>query len=218
MGLIPERLLEQMTPDEQETARRFIQGIKTRSSQLQCPHCLGIMQVEIGVDLRAVDVPTPKAKYVPPPDLDRVPRHYRQMIEASKASGLFDQFAGALKEEKLAQVPRDIDVFFCRFWDLSAPVHLTARQRDLVQTHYGQGAVAWGANGVLMILRQGLVVAFVPQRFLRAAVGHGKFQMSVVPQFEQWVKGPFGYVPADARGFAAELSRQNIGKFGVLVQ
>lgn len=219
MALIPDRLWEQMTPDEQGLVRETIKGNRLRSKRISCPHCHNEMNVCLAVEITATDIPTPVAPAtLPPLGTGRLPKQYAEMLDAAKASGLLTHFLEALREQNPTSKPSEVDILFCKYWTQLVPLHLTSRQRDLLWNIYGQDAEVWSAHGVLTVVVGDLVTAFVPQRFLKSSVGHHRFQIAVAPQFEAWVKGPYGYVPMEARGFAAELRRQNIGKFGVLVQ
>lgn len=219
MVLIPERLWIQMTPEEQELVSETMKGNRKSGKRIVCPHCRELIQVTFAVDITGADIPTlPAAPLLPAPGVGRLPTQYQAMLDAAKASGLYTHFLAALHDQNPSSKPVEADVLFCRYWPDVAPVHLTGRQNDLLCTAYGSHATVWGAYGVYVIVVDGLVVAFVPQRLLKSSVGTHRFQLNVQPQFDAWVKGPYGYVPLEARGFATELRRQNIGKFGALVQ
>ena len=218
--LIPDHLWSQMTPEQQELVKETITGQRNRGKCITCPHCQGRINVLLAVEITATDIPAPRPAVtsLPPQGVGRLPKHYQNMLDAAKASGLYAHFLAALQEQNPQSKIQDADVVFCKYWTEVQPVHLTARQSDLLWTSYGQRVEVWGVHGVYTIVQGDEVKAFVPQRFLKSSVGHNKFTFSVAPQFETWVKGPYGYVPIESRGFASELRRQNIGKFGVLVQ
>lgn len=217
--LIPDRLWAQMTEEEQDLAKDVVKGLRNRGRKFKCPHCDCELSVALAVDITAVELATPaQAPVLPRPGTGKLPTHYQQMLDAAKASELFEHFRQALWEQQPSTKGADLDIVFCKYWNEIAPLNLTRNQLHRLLDHYGQSAEIWAAHGVIAVVRAGVIVAFLPQRFTKPAVGIRGFQMETVPQLESWVKGPYGYVPEGARGFAAELRRQNIGKFGLLVQ
>lgn len=218
MSLIPEHLYQQMSEDERERVKAFIRGAKSSCGTFPCPHCGGTVQISVRTEIDRIEAPdAPKVK-LPPLAANRLPAQYQALVDAAKANGLLEHFKQAMLIQNPQCEKSDFEVMFCRFWPKLEPVHLTARQNLTIFEHYGNGAEVWGHGGVYVIVMDGLVHAFMPQKLLKTSVSAARFQLDVKPQLDLWVKGPYGYVPMEARGFASELRRQNVGKFGALVQ
>lgn len=223
MALIPEHLWAQLTVEEQTAIQDTMKGLRRRGRVITCPHCAG--EVHIMVDMVARK-PQDDANTSPtPPQIPKRTEIDARFLEAAGASGLLTAFEEAIREERaLAGIPTDIPGFFLTFWSLAEPVKIPMIAKASWQMEFDAPVESYGANGIVAILAGGQLRAFVPNRFLhvaRAALipgGGRRPAISTAPLLERWVKGRFGYVPAEGGAFGQQMKQRSKGGFGRIVQ
>lgn len=219
--LVPERLWAQMTEGEQQLVRETVRGQRRSSRMVICPHCE--KELRVWVELRAAlpdaDEPAPgfetSMRFTPAE---------QKFLEAASAVGLLKAFEAAVHEERPGDsIPKDMQKFFLTFWKLIAPVSVPPVARACWQVEFNGPIETYGSNGIIAILCGGVLKAFVPNRYLHTVrLPHaGPGRRPAIPTtelLERWVKGRFGYVPAEAGSFGAAMRQRNKGEFGRLVQ
>jgi hypothetical protein len=224
MTLIPERLWTQMSTDEQQLVRDTMAGMRTRAKQVTCPHCAKAFRISVSYTIQP-GPPSPEDEVLSTTVTEALKPSYSakdaELVDSAKRCGLFDAFAHAAREERqFSGVPHDLEDFFLRFWQRLARVDVPRVALAAWITEFGGRIEVWGADGVLAILSNGEIKAFVPNRYVRSSgtTTMAKPQTPRAANFERWTKSKFGYVPVGSDHFAAALRQRNMGLFGRSVQ
>ena len=220
--LIPDHLWAQMTEDEQRLVKETMQGLRRRGREITCPHCAKTIRILTTLSARAYDEDEPLDQETPTPP--PAPRSVidQRVLEAVRASGLLDAFAHTVRAEKeFSGVPADLDSFFLLFVRSLTPTKVSAITLATWIQEFGGFIEVWQAHGILAVISDGALVAFVPNRYTEPTpiTGTGpRPKVSTTANFERWTKSKFGYVPVGARHFGEALKQRNVGKFGGIVQ
>lgn len=208
-----------MTEAEQQLVRETVAGLRVRGKEVTCPHCS--KQIHLGVQLFVKPFPEDDhvQQDVAPPHPPAYSAKEAELLDTAKRCGLFDAFSHAAREERaFAGVPGDMDGFFLLFWRTIGRVEVPRIALAAWIAEFDGRIEVFGSNGVLAIVSDGDIKAFIPNRYVRRSLTDKGPQIPATVQFEQWVKSKFGYVPVGAGHFASALRQSNIGGFGRLVQ
>lgn len=219
MSTIPDRVWPLLTPEEKENLEAVLDGWRY-SPTVKCVKCGCEMAIRLRVTAGAV-IADDREK-TPPTTRSLLSAADQKFLEAAKTSGLFDAFASATKAEKeFSGVPSDIENFFLMFWKTAQPIRVGTVVLAAWIEEFGGRIDVLQANGVIAVLSDGQLVAFVPNRLTLPASASGKgpqVRVSTAGAFELWRKNKYGYVPVNARSFGEALRQHSIGDFGKLVQ
>lgn len=210
MSAIPERVQALLTPEEREHLEELIGGVLRPT--FRCPSCSAEVSVRLSVSFRGTSL-VHDEKTPPQYILSRPPLEARA-LEAARAAGLMEAFAHATTTEKEhAGVPDDLDEFFLQFWKHAGPISVARHVLGEWIREFGGRIVALQYQGVIAVLSDDQLVAFVPKRLTITVRVPGGPAVATDGAREQWRKGRFGYVPASARVFGEALRQRNIGAF-----
>ena len=226
--LIPERLWQQMTPDEQAKVEEAVEGIRTALSGT-CPGC-GMRLVSkvkltghfIAEDKEERTPPTPPMthgdRYIAGRDANQRAIDDKFLAEA-KDSGMLAAFAEAVSHLKPQQQPNDMGqfllVFFRTYGEKMVPRDVLAKY----SAEFSGRLDFWSGQGIVAVLADRVVRAFVPSHFIFGATvrdAKGKARASLgtdVQALDTWVRGRHGYVPLGAPNFTEAMNRKSRGEF-----
>lgn len=220
MAAIPERLWALLSDEEADALREMLAGWR-HEPRINCPSC----GADIGVRLKitasprlAADIYNPDPEPAPPSR----PASEAAFLEAAKTSGLMKAFEEAVRAERdHSGVPSDLDAFFLLVWGGLQPTKVSSVVLAAWIQEFGGYIEAFQANGILAVLSDGRLVAFVPLRLTRPQSidrSGPRATVSTAAGFDHWRKGRFGYVPVGAQSFGAAMKQRSIGAFGKLTQ
>jgi hypothetical protein len=187
--------------------------------RLNCPHCGDDIAIDVGVELQTA------RKWEPDREADdwRLSRTPEQIavVEHARSSGVLEAFTVAVHARQAANgQPKSMESFLLTF--LSSMRQ--NRVPHFVLKHYirefGHGTISiWSAQGVLAVVADGRLRAFVPLEVVRgqSIVSVSGLNKSRIggdeDSFQAWVKTRNGYVPAGARVFLDEMRGKSFGEF-----
>lgn len=235
MAAIPERVWELLTDDERENLRQIAEGWRY-DPRVECPSCGCQIAVRLRVTAGAVrisedgSVVKPEPQPVEPVGSSFDAKAAREasedvafLLEAER-SGVLAAFIEALRESNNAQdKANDLSAVFLHWFKLAKPTIVPQFALTAAKERFGGYIEFFASNGVVVIVADGALKQFMPQRLItgtrvRTLGGSGHRRIVAEEQAVEWVRGRFGYVPADAPLFNAAMRQKSPGNFGRIVQ
>lgn len=227
--LIPDRVWELMTTDEQEAVRLIVDGWKFQPTT-ECPSCGVRLGFKVRITTAAVLLD--EQPVTPPTALDvrlgswegTLSEAERRVLQEAKEVGLLAAFKQAVEEEKGAQAPQNIGKFLFEFL-MNARLDVVPRfVMDEYKDAFDGRVDFYSSQGIFAVTADGAMRAFFPKSRLvgrgvkRNVAGSLGAAFRSDDRMVEWIRGRFGYVPRECHAFSAALRQRNVGKFGAIVQ
>jgi hypothetical protein len=217
MSLIPERLWAQLTDEEKAVHRAVLDGA-AHSVAVACPSCQHAFEVRLKLTAKVhsqAAIRPPEAVTPPVTPEDRV-------LDAAERSGVFDAFRAACERLRASNRPTDFRRYFVMWVAKRDTVQVPAASLAVLREDIGdRGYIElWQWGGIAGVVVDRHLRMFVPYDYLKGLSGGEALPMRLpaTQPLTTWVRGRFGYVPVEARGFQEALQERSIGGFARLTQ
>lgn len=218
MAIVPERLWALMTPEERENIQSAVEGFL--GPTFRCPSCQAEIRARVKLAFGATSLVTEEKTPPTASAPDELSPEERSIIHSAKASGMFDAYERALKEEKQELGPKGLDKIerlFLKFFNLAVPLDGCQNSKAVYRETYPGRLEFVQSNGVVGVSRDRVLVEFTPLKFFKVPKGSTAIKAPHL-KAEQWIKTKFGYIPKGASAFAEAMRPKSLGAFGRLVQ
>jgi|SRR6185369_4209678 len=224
--VIPQRLLEQMTPDERADFDATLDGWRNSITGV-CPKCSEPLTVRVKLTGSFIQRDTQERT---PPKAQQSARPQSQIdaderfIEDARASGMLAAFEECVQQLNERQRPSNTGEFLLTVLRTYGEKVVPRAVLERYKSEFGGRIDFWSAQGVIVVLSDRIVRAFVPHHLIfgaaiRDARGKARGTLGTDEQrFDLWVRGKHGYVPADAKIFADAMAQRTRGDFAKVVQ
>lgn len=214
MSLIPERVWALLTDEEKAAHRAFLDGAG-HAVAVACPACQHAFEVRLKLSAKVHS----RAALAPRAALTRPETPQDRLLAAAEQSGVLDAFRQACEKLKATNRPTDIRAYFVQWAEKKALVAPGPAALAALRTEVPTGYLElWQWGGVVGVAADQQLWLFVPYDYVKGLSGGAVLQMRLpaVSQLQVWVRGRFGYVPAEARGFQEALQERSFGGFARL--
>lgn len=181
----------------------------------QCPccgSCLDILLKEPGIEsVRATNKEPAEGWKKGLSDIEL------EICERADKLGLINSLALAAREQGTPVGSKNIKPFFLKLLKVAKPIYAPGAVVESLEKDCGGVIQINAANGIGMVLSDGVLKMFVPMRYLANYrvddIKVGETTASLKSSLGEWVRTKMGYVPASAGLFLAEMRRKNKGSF-----
>lgn len=142
-----------------------------------------------------------------------------RVLQKCKQAGMMPPLIEALEHQRPNEpLPKDIDHFFLAYINSLRECMVNQTVLKHYQEQFPGNIRFYKGSGIVMVVSDGMIKAFFPQRFLSFVPKGAKTLNHInltagVSNFWQWKKTRYGYVPNDCKIFADELVAQPRGKY-----
>lgn len=190
----------------------------TKKKRVECPHC----GHEVEVEIRAVVIGVAIPDHSPVTDdawRAELSDEEKGVLSYAVEHGVLESFSLVAQRVKQPQ-PRNLERFFLNFMRKAVPASLPRPILGKLIAAYMDRIECWIADGMAMILSDGMIRCFMGQDMLMGKRVHGpagsalKARMRAdVGDVDDWIRTRFGYVAKSGAMFDSMRVRSH-GEFG----